>query len=889
MRVFGFVLYGLRDPYTPSGVNAQKPVLFTDTGIDPAQLPAEFSGYKILAILPPGNDPGEGWVGDPRGDLGQGGQQSIDIPEDTLGSFAKLLLPDPKAQSWFLKSAMILEDTVGNITVRVNGESGAVKAPQVNAIYWIEQEAFYTVSVLPVSFATGQAMSYQLVLTRARCGSFQERHEIDPAAYGDGTGLDVKLLLESKPNFEAHRFKGAFFMWRLPTNRGAVAVEVERRNFFIDAPPELVEEEGKFFYRVTPRSIADVVKEHRFSLTPKEVANETRIQVVELEEVSTAAGYIARPKKARVALSRLKTELLFRHAVHSPSSGALSVSLLADLWTRIQACRPFVDHRIVVRSMGTWIFKISNIESVGIFAFTKKAAVDLDLISYEPGSTLATAHPSGGPPPQGTSSTNPTDPVSPFESGWAWYLSTNVQPEEEPPTLELRWVFECSPITACLILLLSRGGATTGFYDRMIGRPLALPLSWVNLGAEVADPTTVDPRTKELLQLNQILNEYTGPQFQNSDTVGAFFRDINLFYLLLFTSLSTGKITLRRWATSIAEGLPAINPLKRSLDVGQLLEPLRAVRLLSGINDVDLEPQFGRTVTLGGAKTVEAIVEAVSLRIWQPGNVLGDDALKSEAFSVFFRALFSVLGGQPRMYQVETSLEVQQFDPGDVVQWSDKRLPTPEGIGFANVRFLVVGKDVNFQESTATYRLLRDYYNETSTTLGRVAPCLLIDQVIRRSGNVFTVDVISVGDQDFDVAVSYDEIYNEFIADTARLRIFYPLLHNPASVDEEERPGYLEGSASLTAIDSLDFRGRINRLTLTVSALWARGNTLYDIIRRGARIYFSDRREDDQNAEGVLIEPHYLQLYADGTGFDYAKWGATPTFDANYTLISDVP
>jgi len=888
MRLFGVILYGLRDPYTSTGADAQKPVLFCNAGINVAQLPAEFATYKILPILEPGVDPGENWTGDTRGGLGSGGVQSIDLPEDTLGSLGMLLQHDPKAPYWLLKNAVIEEDTVGNVDLYVNGRPGVTNAPAIGSIYWIEGEAFYAGNVVDVSSGSaGQVQTWRIVASRAHCGSYQERHEIDPAAYGEGSSAaeSVRLLVESKPNFQAHTFKGAFISWRLPVNRNAVATEIERRYWFLKNPPDMVLKNGKFFYRLSPTPIAEHARDWRFSATPKEVPLENRLQVVQLEEESTAAGYVSRPKKAKVALSRLKTELLFRHALHNPPAPGMVGTLLGDLWTRIQACRPMVDHRIVARAMGTWVFTISSIgiETVG---GAKVAVLDLDLVAFEAGASLSSAAP-GGAPPSGYQVGGIPDPTPPFESGWAWYMTTQVAPGEDAPTLELRWAFECQPIEAALILLLSRGGGTGGAYDKMIGRPLALPTSWVNTGAVVADPTTLDLRTKELLQLNQLLNETIVPQFKATDTVGKFLRDLNLFYLLLFCSLSSGKVTLRRWATSAPTGLSEIIPEKKSIDVGQLLDPLRALRLLSGINEVDLSPQFGRTVTLGGAVNLETLAEAVELRIWQPGNVISDDALKSEAFSVFFRALFSVLGGQPRLFSVETSLEQQQFDPGDVVQWTDKRIPTPEGIGFENVRFLVVGKDVNFQTSIATYRLLRDYYNETSTTEGKVAPCLLIDQVIKRNGVYFTVDVKCIGDQAFDVVASADGIYASLAGDFGRARLFFPMEHNPIPTDEEERPGYLECSVNVFYVAEL---AGAHRMILQVDADWERGGfTRYDLIRRGARLYLTDRRDDDHNPEGVLIEPYDEQLYADGDGLDFAKWGETTTFDRNYTLISDVP
>ncbi len=692
------------------------------------------------------------------------------------------------------------------------------------------------------------------------------------------------MRVESRPNFEAHRWKGAFFLWRLPAQRSTVAVEVERRYFFIDEPPELFESGGRFFYRITPRAVADVIDGYKFSMTPKQLALSHRVQVTQLEEVSTAGGYEARPKKAHLVLSRLTTELLFRHALHYPPSGVLVTSLLGDLWQRLEGCRPLVDHRVVIRSLGVWVYKITSM-FYATYKGIRKATFDLDLVSYEPGSSIASSHPTGGPPPPGSGQGGVSDPVPPFSKGWSWQEHTEVLPDEEAPTIELRWAFECTPIEALLILLLSRGGATSGPYDKMLGRPLALKPSWVKTGAVAGDPLTIDPRTSELAQLNQLISEIIVPQFQAEDTVGGFCRDISLFYLLMFAALSTGEFTWRRWATSGVAGLTAINPTKRSLDVGQLLEPLQAVRLLSGINEGDLSPQYGRTATLGGAKTVEALANAVPVRLWHPGNVLSDEALKSEAFSVFFKALFSVLGGRPRMFEVETSLEDQSFNPGDVCSWTDKRIPTPDGIGFTNVRFLVVGKDVKFLTATATYRLLRDYYNETTTNESRVSPCLIIDQVIKRAASVYTLDVRIVGAPTADLEADFDEFYHELESVNGRLRIVYPLEQNPEATLEEEREGYLEASATLMDVTFLSTMN-VNRLVVNVDPSWARGGfTLYDVIRRGARILFTDRREDNLNPEGALIEPHYTQLYAGGAGFDYAKWGNDATFDQAYTLI----
>ncbi len=885
--VFGFELKGLRDPYVTTGVNAQKPILFTDKAIDVAQLPAEFANYKILPIIEPGFDPGENWVGDPRGGLGKGGVQSILLPEDTgttsAGALGKILLPDPKAPFWIVRNPVIEEDTVGNIDIYVNGRAGAGNAPQIGSMYWIEGEAFYAGNVVTLS-----TQSYRVVASRAHCGSYQERHEIDPAAYGEsGEGKDYQMRLDSKPNFQGNRFKGAFYLWRMAAQRESVCTEIDRRYFYVDKPPMLIEKNGRFYYQIEPRPVPDVVEGYKFSATPKELPLTERVQVIAIEEISSAAGYICRPIKAKLTIPRQKAEQLFRHALHLPPSGNLYTPLLGDLWTRIQAARPMVDHRIVVTSLGAWVYTISNVDYI-TYGGRTKAEFYLDLVGYEQGATIAGEHPNGSPPTQGASGVGESGFARPpFESGWSWYPQTKVNLDEEAPTVALRWSFNCKPIEAALICLLSRGGATSGAYDKLLGRPLSMPLEWINLGATVVDELTIDPRTQEALQLNQLLDETIVPQFQGSDTVGSFLRDLCLFYLLLFAPKSNGRFMFVRWASTQPEGLEAINPSKESLDVGELLEPLQALNMLSGINEGDLSPQFGRSITLGGVKTVEALANAVPVRVWQPGNVLSDEALTSEAFTNFVRALFSVLGGQPRLFKVETSLADQQFDPGDVCQWTDKRIPTPEGIGFANVRFLVVGKDVNMRELTATYALLRDYYNETTTTEGKVAPCLLIDQVLHRTGNDVVVDVFSIGDPDFDIGASYDEIYQELVNDGGYVRIAYPLAHNPEATEADDRPGWLECYA---VVSSVRQRGRVSRMTLTLDPSWVRGGfTSYDLIRRGARVYMTDRREDDQNVEGVLIEPNYRQLYSDGTGFDFAKWGNESTFDRNYTLITLTP
>lgn len=890
MRVFGFVLYGLRDPYTPTGITAKKPVLWLNAGLSLSQLPVEFANYILRPVLPPGKDVGENWAGDTRGGLPSGGEQAIDLPEDKLGTLGKILLPNPKAPYWMLEGSVLPAETgVSLANVKVYGRPGSSAAPTVGSVYWIESEAFYCTSVVQTGGA-GSTMGYSLGLDRVACGSFAERHEIDPAGY-TGNGEGDRLFLESSPNWQAHRFKGAIICWVLPKGRGGPAVELERRNFFIDSPPNKILEGNKFFYRITPRAISDVVREHRFSLAPRSVEVPFRAQVIEIESESTSSGYKCRPKKAKLALPRSKAEHLFRHVLHHPFQTVVKTVFTNDLNARIAACYPEVETRIKLKAAGDWVFRVGTITPQNIKG-QSCAVVDLDLVGYDPEATIASAPPPPAPAP-GTGSAG--DATPPFEEGWSYYQGTPLYSGEEAPSAELRWRFNTSPIKAALIILLSRCAASGGAFDKMIGFQLGLPQSWVNLGtlAALGTELEIDPRTKEALKLDQLINETINPEFTGEDTAGSFFSDLCLLYLLMFVPLITGKVTLRRWASVLPTGLSLLRPLKNELSAGELLEPLRAVKLMSGIISTTLAPEYERTASLGGVKTLESLAAAVPVRVWKPGNAISDDALKSEAFSTFFQALFTVLGGQPRQYPVSTALEVQNFDCGDVVQWTDPRIPTPEGLGFNATRFLIVGKDVNFREGTATYKLLRDYFNESTTTNGKVAPALRIHDVKKRDipGNYeITCLVEPIGESGWGWSDD-GEIWVFLSDDQARVRVFYPDKHN--SEDENDREGWAEVSARVISIrEDNRLRARWGyEIVLDVDPAWDRGGLTvwYDVVRRGATIVLTDYRTPESNPENGLIQPHDSQLYNEGLGINFAKWGATKTFDQSYTLISDVP
>lgn len=887
MRFFGFELKGLRDPLTLTGANAKKPVLFTNFGLSLSQLPVEFAGYTIRPLLPPGKDLGENWQGDPRGALLPGGDQAIDLPEDKLGSLGMILQQDPKANSWYLEKTVITAEAASPIAgLRVYGKSSysLSNSPQVGSVYWIENEAFYCTAVAATS-SGGSSLGWSLTLDRAACGSYAERHEVDPAAY-TGDGIEARLELRAKPDWEANRFKGAIYCWILPKGRTTTATELQRNYFFIDKPPDLIEEAGNYLYRIIPRAISDVVGAHRFSLSAKSVQSPFRVQVIELEHENTSSGYICRPKKAKMAFPRSKAEKLFRHCLHLNSTGVVQTTLVDDLRTRLAGCAPDVEHRTFVKAAGGWVFKILDINKVSVKG-QSCLELDLELVDFERGATIASAPPPPAPP-QGAGT---VALVSPFDKGWSYNQGTPLRDGEEAPSAELRWRFNCSPIKAALIVLLSRCGASGGAYDKMIGFQLGLPASWVNTGTAIALGTelTIDPRTKEMLKLDQLINETINPEFAGEDTAGAFFQDLCLLYLLLFAGYTTGAVGLRRWASEIPTGLTAIRPLKGTLGAGELLTPLRAVKLMSGVLPLDLKPEFERVASLGGVKTVEGLTQAIPLRVWKPGNAISDDALKSEAFTTFFKALFTVLGGSPRAYPVNCALEIQNFDPGDVIQYTDPRPPTPEGRGFNAVRFLIVSKDVNYRLATVTYKVLRDYFNESTTTAGYISPALEIVDIIARSSpglNRVVCQVKVVGSNLSPWVIA--SIWDTLIADGGRVRVYYPDAHNPES--EQEREGYAEVSAYAYQRD-VDTRRRLYTLTLEIDPAWDRDyvTAWYTVVRRGARIVLTDYRIGEANPEFNLIEPHDLQLYSDGEGGDYAKWAGFKTFDNGYTLISDVP
>jgi hypothetical protein len=221
----------------------------------------------------------------------------------------------------------------------------------------------------------------------------------------------------------------------------------------------------------------------------------------------------------------------------------------------------------------------------------------------------------------------------------------------------------------------------------------------------------------------------------------------------------------------------------------------------------------------------------------------------------------------------------QQLEPGDFVLWSDDRLPTPQGRGFANVRFVVVGADLNYRTGIKQYRLLRDYYNELPQSLGQIAPTLR-PRIPDFNGLTVSIQVTSEGDASFDATLDHGGVWADLLTTGGFVRVLSPAIHNPT--DQDDPAGWGEVYGEITGVV---FDAGTNRSTLTVTfdASWERGGlTLRDVITPDSVLSLVDRRPPDANPQGVLIEPIQSQLAAVN---DFLSFAAKQSFQRNFSVI----
>lgn len=880
-RVFALEVHGLRHP---TSTTDQSPVLLSTGELyGLASAVAELASHTVLPRL--ALDPsGYNWTSDPRKPLTSGGDLTIRL-NDQAGIWGTQLIRNSKTDFWDIEGSRLEPAAT---TLRFTAKVGA---PPVNGqICWIEGEAIAIDSTPALVSAT--SCTYTCDIVRGVCGSRDVLHRLDPAFYV-GNGKEDRMMLDSRPNFEAYTFTGSIWLFTLD-QFGAVASYV-RRYVYLDPRPRALP--GRV-WEFTVRDLAGLLEEWQPGSAERQVSLSHRLQ----RGVYWQAGYTAAggggpgqdiPDTAFAYLTRLEAEKLFREPVHQTGHETLVQSEVTALFTRILTAPSAVRYAVEIEASGKWLYRITGVSYLSLrrlgdstgtpFArlALQRLAHERDADIYTPGEEfLAPGWSKEAAFPLGYDGSDPT-----------------------PPKLTLRVILDCPPVEALLYLCCSDGASSSDPYDVLIGRVgPGLPSSWFNLGAASGTPATIDLGTTELLERAQLLDEpysYHLPLGEERSLAEFLSADVCLLHGLLFGPLQTGLLTLRPW---IRPQPVSISELRyrdvEEIEPGSTLARVRALELQAGLDWLTLEPRYTRVVRARDVKlrTAKDLGPVQKIRIWRQASAstLGVEALTAGNLANLVRAWLDLYGGEPVVYETTTTLDWlvdNAIEFGDFVTWSSEAPLSYLGTGISGT-FLVFGYSIQWKTGKVSLRLVLDTFNEVfqdtvPPASSWTAPSLRPTRQPQPTGtaNQYTVPVASIADAGIDLTQAYDSLLNEIKAAGGYLRITRAV--QGVTPSDTEREGYLEGYLS---VDNLTHNAGTGEglLTFTLDSAWERdGFTIGDLLVAGESfISLSDRRPNGTSVAASDIEPASAQLYQSGAGTTpVVKVAGQQTFDKTRYLL----
>lgn len=766
-----------------------------------------------------------------------------------------------------------------------------------NGIYYLEGEAVRI---------TGSTLQ-TLAISRAQNGSRARVHRIRPQSYAPGDdGLTECLSLTSRPDFDGYHFEVELYLFDVVADK-AVSVVWARKGYLARRPVST----GDGRWQLEVEDVTKQVEEHR--LEAPEVSLSHKVRVLEL-------GYDTSGVQAldiMLTLPRYEVERLIGEPYHEYGVDAVDPEMIDEyfasdglffatthkvqLHIELECGGHKYVYRIVPPAQGyTATSVLGSAFGSGFFNQTY-ALLYCRLVGHEAGTQVAA---DGVQPGSGVSLND------------GWYLGpagmSNSDPQSAPvqvlagsaqPKAKLRIYIEAPPMEAMLYMLHSDAGdgTTDATYDVIPGGyGLGLFGAQVNQGSPSGDPLGVSDETTEILQLNELLPQvYQYPIELDQDLKEWMESLCRVHTLLMGTDPDTGALLYRLWSKVQPSSPIDISPIAVPLKGAQVLEPLRAITVDIGFDQVSLDPVHeGVSIRAKGAQA-RHLKDAQKLRLWTdyPGAQLTQ--FTQVALGRAILSFFGQLQGEPTVYPVETFIGDRAAIIGDVVRWSDPSIAvvTPAGHGVLQGRFLVTGIELDLMTGVQVLSLLPDLINSLSGSRSKTAPLLRITAInsITPSGSdyICSVDVESIIEGSLNLATAHGGIWATLAA-TARPAIPWVRLlnldrHNPydmtpiTNASKERRPGWLEAYLEVSAILGPD------TLQLILPGSWVRGGlTAAQIVETGCLIQLTDRRAAEMTYDGIAIIPILTQLYNAGLGLDFAKVGPPSglPFDMHLSLWS---
>lgn len=823
--VFGFVMYGIGDPWAP---NAVAPVLYTKGNLsatDPG-LPAELVGCTIHPRVT--GLPGVNWGADPRNPVGQEESATVEILDDELGTLGTLWLKDDEAGEWGLEVVDRLAASATSATF-VN-----LPSPTAGDLVYLGNEAITLAAFTAGPSSTNGTTT--ATLTRARCGSAARAHVLHPADYKGDDGED-RLYLRSKPDWE-EKFLCGLYLFRLD-QFGAIESYVLRRGV-VDAEPTPT---NWPHYQISVKLIEDRINSHTVGGQSKEITLSNSILVHALDGT--------RAKEVSFLLKRRDAEDFFNEPLGPRSSSIISTSMVANFSSRITV-DPKIIYQVKLKNDYEWIYKITQ---VAVYTFNAngvahqrvriKATLEPGAFSAGASSGVATAGGGGGKFKPWYQDSSPSFQI---ESGGT---------SGPPPVISLRLKMIKRMTQAFLILAISRDGSTGGAYDKLIGGfGAGLPAAYFNTGSTLGNPLLIPNNTNQMLQLDQLLDAENTYYFDLTQGVSlkAFLTNEFVASQVILGSRQNGIVTVKSWIHNVAATV-TLKPLSAErVEAGKRLSSVKRLDLSAGTNVLTLDVKDKRSVRFGGTSRVRED-EVQPIRFWRDGINLSVEDITTGDLSQLIRAFYKVFGGAPRIYEVPISIGQYLDDAiefADAVAWSDPSIPTPQGIGIDD-EFFVVGVDLNYDSGIATLKLLQNtlFVAPVETTTGKITPSLGVTGMTPVSSTVVDVSVGYVGGAAIDLTSDFGGLWASIEGNLGLIRIDN---YRQAPVGEKERNGSVLAHATIEILTA-------STLRLTVDADYLRGSytTLASqVIADETRLNLPARMTEEATLDGVLVEADQL-------------------------------
>jgi hypothetical protein len=873
----GLCIRGLPDP---TGTTTTVPVLFTNWHGN-LSLPGAFAGYIQLQWLDLTSSPsGISVAGDIREPVTAAAPIQISMVDvdDALSAY---FADDPGFQNTIFRDS-VNPQILSTDTLIGFGYNG--NAPTVGDILWIGQEAVRVDSV-----TTGS--NPVITVNRGVCGSRVRAHEVRPDAYVPGdNGLTETLTLTSRPDWDAYHFEADVYLFEVVT--GVATVRWHRQGYVQQRPTP----SGDGRWEVVVEDVTKLVEEHSWQREQITLSRRVRVEKTNLESVGGVVDVAFNGLQAlqvRLWLNRLEAETLFNVCIHKPGLPTLDQTLADDIFGNggLMWQEANVQYRLDLEVGGhRYAYRLIEPDAAIDVTISQDNANNIDqdylelyaqLIKFEPDTTIIDS---------ATPETGLNPGLQPSTIG---AINLPLLDGEDAPKASLRIGLNCSMVDAALYLVHSdRGDGTTDpTYDKIVGRVgCGLFTAQVNQGSAPPSALLASDDSDELLVLRELLPTIFDYVIDlKEDTMSDWLtNECRLQTLFALPKPSNGAWALRLWNKVDVTPI-TVQPLTGPDDLAsprERLEPMRAIIVDFGYDDITLEPAFaGMAIRSKGARPAD-VRQAQRVKVWLSGSQQTFQDFAEINLYRMVTSFFMQLQGQPIAYRIPTFIGDTAFEVGDIILWTEPSIavPTPTGHGVTNLQMLVVSVEVDFATGRQMILALPDATNLVSASAGQIAPTLRVESIVSSGPTTITLEVTSVGETGpFDITSAHDNIWSELQAVTGRVRLVSYGFHNPVG-QQERTPGWAEASGTVATIA---FVAGVSRIELNIDASWIRGGLTISDLGSFAFVCLTDRRLPDSNVEGVIIEPIAEQLFDGGNGDDFLKFAPSTglPFDQHFSKI----